>query len=82
MLGGEHADSDGDVIDLLALLRGKNWSHARIIALGNTCAAAAAKETFAAHEREIAGAVAAALSGRTAGIGRSDLRFLADSDLI
>ncbi len=82
MLGGEHADSDGEVIDLLALLRGKNWSDAGIIALGNTCAAAAAKETFAPHEREIAEALAAALSGRTAGISKSHLKFLADSDLI
>ncbi len=82
MLSGKHAYSDDDVIDLLALLRDKNWSEARNITLGNTCAAAAAKGTFAPHEREIAAAVAAALSGRTAGISQSDLRFLAQTDLI
>jgi hypothetical protein len=82
MYGAARGSGDGELVDLLAVLRSKGWSDARIVALRNTCAAAAAKDTYVPREREIAAAVASALSGRTAGVPRSSLGLLTEADLI
>ncbi len=70
-----------DVVDLLALVRAQGWSEARIVALRNTCAAAAGKETLPDSERALAHAVAAALSGQSSGISREQMAVLERADL-
>jgi hypothetical protein len=71
-----------ELVDLLAIVRTNGWSEHRITALRNTCAAAAAKETIPPHERSFAAAVAAALSGRSAGISPAQMRILQEADLV
>jgi hypothetical protein len=74
-------ETDDRLIDLLAIVRRSGWSEARITALRNTCAAAATKDTLPSHERALAAAVASALSGRTPGISRADMKVLSDAGL-
>jgi len=73
---------DAEVVDLLAVVRERGWPEARITALRNTCAAAAAKETMPSNERALAAAVAAALSGHSRGISAEHMRILARAELV
>jgi hypothetical protein len=66
----------GPTYDLARIIRDGGWSEARISALRNTCAAASAKATLPAAERELAAAIAAALDGRAAGITAEHLETL------
>jgi hypothetical protein len=66
----------GPVYDLSRIIRDSGWSEARVSALRNTCAAASAKTTLPAAERDLAAAITAALDGRAAGITAEQLETL------
>jgi hypothetical protein len=69
-------------VDLRRLVDELGWPEHRIVALRNTCSAAATKATLSAPERALAAAVAAALSGAPAGITAQQLAQLREWGLV
>jgi hypothetical protein len=78
----DRTDQPEETVEPLDRLHRSGWASARVSALRNTRAAAATKATLPEAERELARAVAAALSGTTPGVSTAQLAFLERPGLV